>query len=111
MLSHVPVKTAVADPDSRWEEDGAWLLGIRLRDEVLTSQTFATLPEARTMLGNWRRQYNETRPQHSPVEDEPQASQTSDAAGTFGAEPAGGPDPAAETRGGGTRLGLRRNRR
>ena len=26
-LSHVPVETAVADPDSRWEEDGAWLVG------------------------------------------------------------------------------------
>ena len=86
-LSHVPVETAVADTDSRWEEDGAWLLGIKLRDEVLTSQAFATLPEARTMLGNWRRQYNETRPQHSPAEDEPQAPQTSDAAGTLEAGP------------------------
>jgi signal peptidase I len=86
-LSHVPVKTAVAEPDSGWEEDGAWLLGTRLRDEVLTSQTFATLPEARTLLASWRRQYNETRPQHSPIEDEPQAPQTSDAAGTLEAGP------------------------
>jgi signal peptidase len=85
-LSHVPVETAVAEPDSGWEEDGAWLLGTRLRDEVLTSQTFATLPEARTLLASWRRQYNETRPQHSPLEDEPQVSQGSDAAGSLEAE-------------------------
>jgi len=99
-LSHVPVETAVAEPDSRWEEDGAWLLGTKLRDEVLASQTFATLPEARTLLANWRRQYNETRPQHSPLEDEPQVSQGSDAANSLAAEPALGqtlqPKPAAD---------------
>ena len=84
-LSHIPVETAVAEPDSGWEEEGAWLLGTRLRDEVLASQTFATLPEVRSLLGNWRRQYNETRPQHSPLEDEPQGS---DAASSLEAEPA-----------------------
>ncbi len=85
-LSHLPVETEVAEPDSGWEEDGAWLLGTRLRDEVLTSQTFATLPEARTLLANWRRQYNETRPQHSPIEDEPQASSVSGGAISLEAE-------------------------
>jgi len=74
-LSHLPVQTEVAEPDSLWAEDGGELVGTRLRDEVLTSQTFATLPEARNLLGIWQVQYNETRPQHSPLEDEPQASQ------------------------------------
>jgi signal peptidase len=87
-LSHLPAETAVDEPDSCWEEDGAWLLGTRLRDQVLGSQAFTTLPEARTLIGNWRRQYNETRPQHSPVEDEPQVSQGSDAARSLEAEPA-----------------------
>lgn len=73
-LSHLPAETAVAELDSPWDEDGAELVGTRLRDEVLTSQAFATLAEAKTLLANWRGQYNETRPQHSPVEDEPQAS-------------------------------------
>jgi signal peptidase len=85
-LSHLPVETTVADPDSRWEEDGAELVGTRLRDEVLTSQTFATLPEARTLLGNWQGQYNETRPQHSPLEDEPQASRVGGGAISLEAE-------------------------
>jgi signal peptidase I len=79
-LSHLPVETAVAEPDSGWEEDGAWLLGTRLRNEVLARSSFATLPEVRILLGNWRGQYNETRPQHSPIEDEPQASRVSGAA-------------------------------
>ncbi|MBN2098283.1 MAG: signal peptidase I [Dehalococcoidia bacterium] len=85
-LSHLSVETAVAEPDGGWEEDGAWLLGTRLRDEVLASPTFATLPEARTLLGNWKGQYNETRPQHSPIEDEPQASRVSGAAISLEAE-------------------------
>jgi len=91
-LSHLPGETAVAGPDSGWEEDGAWVLGTRLRDEVLAGQAFATLPEVRTLLGNWRRQYNESRPQHSPVEDEPQAPQVSDAAISLDAGP-----PAVQT--------------
>ena len=85
-LSHLPVETTVAEPDSPWEEDGAELVGTRLRDEVLTSQTFATLPEARTLLAKWQGQYNETRPQHSPIEDEPQASQVSGGAISLEAE-------------------------
>jgi signal peptidase I len=91
-LSHLPVETAVAEPDSGWEEDGARVLGTRLRDEVLAGQAFTTLPEVRTLLGNWRRQYNESRPQHSPVEDEPQAPQVSDAAISLDAGP-----PAVQT--------------
>jgi signal peptidase I len=86
-LSQLPVETIVTEAGSRWEEDGAGSFGARLREEVLGSQTFTTLPEARTQIGNWRRQYNETRPQHSAVEDELQAPQVSDAAGSLEAEP------------------------
>jgi len=73
----------VATAGSRCEEDGTGTFSARLRDEVLGSQTFTSLPEARTLTGNWRRHYNETRPQYSAVEDEPQASQVSDAAGSL----------------------------
>ncbi len=79
-LSQLPVETTVATAGSRWEEDGTGAFSARLRDEVLASQTFTTLPEARALMGNWRRQYNETRPQRSPLEDEPQAPQGGDAA-------------------------------
>lgn len=74
-LSQLPVETTVATAGSRSEEDGAEAFGDRLQDEVLASQAFTTLQEARTLLANWRRQYNVTRPQHSPVEDEDQAAQ------------------------------------
>jgi signal peptidase I len=91
-LSHLPAETAVAEPDGPWDEDGAELVGTRLRDEVLTSQAFATLREARALLGNWLVQYNETRPQHSPLEDRPQASLVSNGAISLEAEL-----PAAQT--------------
>jgi signal peptidase len=39
------------------------------------------------MTGNWRKQYNETRPQHSPLEDEPQASQVAHPASSSDGEP------------------------
>jgi putative transposase len=79
-LSRLPVETIVAEPGSRWEEDHAGSFGRRLRDELISSEDFTTLPEAKTMAGNWRRQYNETRPQHSPLEDQPQAPLASEAA-------------------------------
>jgi signal peptidase len=86
-LSQLPVETTVATAGSRWEEDGTAAFSARLRDEVLVSQTFATLPEARALLANWRRHYNETRPQHSPIEDEAQAPQDRNAAVSLKAEP------------------------
>ena len=86
-LSHLPVETAVAEPDSGWDEEGAELVGTKLRDEVLIGQSFATLPEARALLAKWQSQYNEMRPQHSPLEDEPQAPQGSSAACPLEVEP------------------------
>jgi signal peptidase I len=86
-LSQLPVETIVAEPGSRWDEDGVGSFGARLRDEVLGSQTLTTLPEMRTLIGNWRRQYNETRPQHSPLEDDAQAPQVSDGVVSLEAEP------------------------
>jgi signal peptidase len=82
-LSRLPVETIVAEPGSRWEEDHAGSFGRRLRDELISSENFTTLPEAKTTAGNWRRQYNETRPQHSPLEDQPQAPLVSDAASSL----------------------------
>lgn len=82
-LSQLPVDTLVAETGSRREEDGVRSFGARLRDEVLASQAFTSLPEARILIGNWRRQHNETRPQHSAIEDELQAPEVSDAPGSL----------------------------
>jgi len=79
-LSQLPVETAVAEPGSGGEEDRPGSFGWRLRDELINGGALTTLPEAKTVAGNWRRQYNETRPQHSCLEDEPQAPLASEAA-------------------------------
>jgi len=79
-LSQLPVETAVAEPGSGGEEDRPGSFGWRLRDELINGGALTTLPEAKTVAGNWRRQYNETRPQHSYLEDEPQAPLASEAA-------------------------------
>jgi putative transposase len=34
----------------------------RLRDELLNETLFSSLPQARVLLANWRRDYNENRP-------------------------------------------------
>jgi signal peptidase len=75
-----------AEPESRLDEDRAGSFGRKLRDELINSGAFTTLPEAKTVAGNWRRQYNETRPQHSPLEDQPQAPLVSDAASSLDGE-------------------------
>ena len=103
-LSQLPVETILAEPGNPQQDGCAESFKERLRGELIESGTFTTLPEARIQIGNWRRQYNETRPQHSPVEDEPQVSQGSDAASSLEAEPALGqtlqpkPGPADSTK-------------
>jgi signal peptidase len=89
-LSQLPVETNVATAGSRWEEDGTGAFSARLRDEVLASQDFTTLSEARALIGSWRRLYNETRPQRSPLEDEPQAPQGGSGAFALETDPAVG---------------------
>jgi signal peptidase I len=79
-LCQLPVETIVAEPGSGGEEDRPGSFGWRLRDELINGGSLTTLPEAKTVAGNWRRQYNETRPQHSCLEDEPQAPLSSEAA-------------------------------
>lgn len=37
----------------------------RLRDECLNEHVFSSLPEARTIIENWRQHYNTTRPHGS----------------------------------------------
>lgn len=86
-LKRLPVETAVSGPEGRWEEDGPESFGVRLRDELLSGQTFATLADVIDMSARWRRQYNETRPQHSPLEDEPQTPEGSDGPGCAEADP------------------------
>jgi signal peptidase I len=89
-LKRLPVETSVSGLDSRCEDDGPGSLGARLREELLTGRAFATVAEARDVSGKWRRQYNETRPQRSPLEDDPQSPQGGDGSGCLEADPSVG---------------------
>ena len=72
-LSQLPVETILVEPGNPQQDGCAESFKEKLRGELTESGTFTTLPEARIQMGNWRRQYNEQRPQRSPLEDEPQA--------------------------------------
>jgi signal peptidase I len=74
-LSQLPVETILVEPGNPQQDGCAESFKEKLRVELIESGTFTTLPEARIQMGNWRRQYNEQRPQRSPLEDEPQAPQ------------------------------------
>ncbi len=47
----------------------------RLRDELLNGEIFYTLHEAKILVENWRREYNEIRP-HGSLGYRPPAHQT-----------------------------------
>lgn len=89
-LKRLPVETRVSGAVSRREEDSPESFDARLREELLAGQTFATVADVSDMSARWRRQYNETRPQRSPLEDEPQASQGGDTSGCAEADPSVG---------------------
>ncbi len=88
-LQRLPVETRVS-PEGRTDEDGPSSFGARLRDEVINSQAFATPAQLRDLSGRWRRHYNETRPQRSPLEDEPQVPLIGDGSVCLEPDPAVG---------------------
>ena len=62
-------KTAYIEPGSPWENG---YCNSKLRDELLDGEIFYTLEEARVIIENWRRHYNEVRP-HSSLGYKPPA--------------------------------------
>ena len=46
--------------DQRYGADVVWIG--KLRDECLNEEVFASLAEARAVIGRWRRDYNQIRP-------------------------------------------------
>ena len=65
-------KTAYIEPGSPWENGYCESFNSKLRDELLDSEIFYTLEEARVIIENWRRHYNEVRP-HSSLGYKPPA--------------------------------------
>lgn len=71
-LAKLKVKTAYITPGSPWENGFNERFNGSLRDELLNGEIFYSLLEAKTMIENWRRHYNEVRP-HSSLNYQPPA--------------------------------------
>ncbi len=65
-LSRLGVKTLFIEPGSPWENGYIESFNGKLRDELLNREVFYTLTEAKVLIGQWRREYNQVRP-HTKV--------------------------------------------
>jgi transposase InsO family protein len=71
-LSDLGVRTLFIEPGSPWENGYIESFNGKLRDELLNGEIFTTLLEAKVLIENWRREYNEIRP-HSALGYRPPA--------------------------------------
>ncbi len=74
-LSRVGVKTLFIEPGSPWENGYIESFNGKLRDELLNREIFTTLTEAKVLIEQWRREYNQVRP-HSSLGYRPPAPET-----------------------------------
>ena len=61
-LNQLGVKTLFIEPGSPWENGYIESFNARLRDELLDREIFTTLEEAKVLIEQWRREYNQVRP-------------------------------------------------
>jgi putative transposase len=71
-LKRLEVKTLFIEPGSPWENGYVESFNGKLRDELLNTEVFYTLLEAKTLIENWRQHYNTIRP-HSALSYRPPA--------------------------------------
>jgi transposase InsO family protein len=71
-LTRLGVKTLFIEPASPWENGYIESFNGKMRDELLDREIFDTLEEARVLINQWRREYNEVRP-HSARKYQPPA--------------------------------------
>jgi len=71
-LIRLGVKTLFIEPGSPWENGYIESFNGKLRDELLNREIFTTLEEAKVLIEQWRREYNQVRP-HSSLEYRPPA--------------------------------------
>ncbi len=74
-LNRVDVKTLFIEPGSPWENGYIESFNGKLRDELLNREIFTTLTEAKVLIEQWRREYNQVRP-HSSLGYRPPAPET-----------------------------------
>jgi putative transposase len=71
-LNRLGVKTLFIEPGSPWENGYIESFNGKMRDELLSREEFTTLEEARVLIEQWRREYNQVRP-HSALGYRPPA--------------------------------------
>ncbi len=71
-LNRLGVKNLFIERGSPWENGYIESFNGKLRDELLNREIFTTLEEARVLIEQWRREYNQVRP-HSALRYQPPA--------------------------------------
>jgi len=71
-LERLGVKTLFIELGSPWENGYIESFNGKLRDELLNREIFTTLIEAKVLIEQWRREYNQVRP-HSSLDYRPPA--------------------------------------
>jgi len=74
-LNKLGVKTLFIEPGSPWENEYIESFNGKLRDELLNREIFTTLTEAKILIEQWKREYNQFRP-HSALGYRPPAPVT-----------------------------------
>ena len=74
-LGRLEVGTLFIEPGSPWENGYVESFFGKLRDELLNGEIFDTLLEARVVIEDWKRNYNQRRP-HSALGYKPPAPET-----------------------------------
>jgi putative transposase len=74
-LNKLGVKTLFIEPGSPWENGYVESFNGKLRDELLGREIFTTLDEAKVLIEQWRREYNQVRP-HSALGYHPPAPES-----------------------------------
>ena len=74
-LGRIGVKTLYIEPGSPWENGYNESFNSKLRYEILNTEIFSTLKEAKVLIERWRHHYNTIRP-HSSLGYRPPAPET-----------------------------------
>ena len=61
-LARMGVKTLFIEPGSPWENGYIESFNGKLRDELHNREIFTTLTEAKVLIADWRKEYNQVRP-------------------------------------------------
>ena len=74
-LVRLGIQTLFIDPGSPWENGYSKSFNGKSRDELLSGEICTTLLEAKVLIENWRKEYNQFRP-HSSLNYQPPAPET-----------------------------------